>query len=288
MNAASASARMQPIATSLRNESWDTLSPEFPCVISEKNPQGKHAEVLRLASSKMIPIQWTFPWPFRGMTIALTPRDAVRLGRWAFEVMQTMLPPPMRLVLVLAVVVGFDVRAGAQSGQHRTALLQLPPSPMIVSPPRHALPFASSGLVTQGHGDFHGSYGFRITRDYRLQNPGSLSSFQETKTSFATESRLPVAQIWGARVQLNFFVVTLYSRNVMLGPLASNEAFHPPKAIALCRFVRHRRKCSAWTKRTVGRLERPMAQSFANCLRGGLAATITKLAKWPTKLRVPC
>ena len=142
-----------------------------------------------------------------------------------------MLPPPMRLVLVLAVVVGFDVRAGAQSGQHRTALLQSPPSPMIVSPPRHALPFASSGLVTQGPGDFHGSYGFRITRDYRLQNPGSLSSFQETKTSFATESRLPVAQIWGARLQLNFFVVTLYSRNVMLGPLASNEAFHRPRQL---------------------------------------------------------
>jgi hypothetical protein len=36
---------------------------------------------------------------------------------------------------------------------------------------------------------------------------------------------LLVAQLWGARLQVNLFAVTLHTGNVMLGPLVTNEAF---------------------------------------------------------------
>jgi hypothetical protein len=149
----------------------------------------------------------------------------------AFQAMQTMLVSLKWPVLAVGLILGFHEPAGAQSNEDRIAFLQSPPSPIIASPPRHALPLASSVLLIQSQVDFHEGYGFRITTDYRPQNPDSLSPFQETKTLFATESRVPVAQIWGARLQVNFFVVTLYTRNVMLGPLASSEAFHRPRQL---------------------------------------------------------
>ena len=128
-------------------------------------------------------------------------------------------------VLAVGLILGFHGSAGAQSTEHRIAFFQSPPSPMIAIFPGHALQLASFVPLIQHRVDFHDGYGFRITANYRAQNPDSLSPFQETKTLFATESRVPVAQIWGARLQVNFFVATLYTRNIMLGPLASNEAF---------------------------------------------------------------
>lgn len=128
-------------------------------------------------------------------------------------------------VLVVGLILGFHGSAGAQSTEHRIAFFQSPPSPMIVFSPRHALQLASSVPLIQHQVDFHDGYGFRITANYRPQDSDSLSPLQETNTSFATESRVPVAQIWGARLQVNFFVTTLYTRNIMFGPLASNEAF---------------------------------------------------------------
>src|ERR1700674_4291457 len=133
-----------------------------------------------------------------------------------------------RFVLILGLVLGSHARAGAQSTEHRIAFVQSPPSSMIVFPPRHAMPLASSVLLIQQQGNFHEGYGFRFTGNYRDENLGSISPFQETKTSFMTESRLPVAQIWGARMQVSFFKFTLKTGNVMLGPLASNEALHRP------------------------------------------------------------
>jgi hypothetical protein len=134
-----------------------------------------------------------------------------------------------RLVLILGLILGTHARAGAQSTEYRIAFVQSPPSSMMVFPPRHAVPLDSSVLLIQQQGNFHDGYGFRITGNYRDQNPGSISPFQETKTSFVTESRLPVAQIWGARMRVSLFKLTLKTGNIMLGPLASNEALHRPR-----------------------------------------------------------
>jgi len=105
-----------------------------------------------------------------------------------------------RLVLVLGLTLGFGGRAGAQSTEYRTAFVHPPRSPMIDSSPRHALPFASSMLLIQPQADFHDAYSFRITESYKIQNADNFFPFHETKTLFATESRLPLAQIWGRAV----------------------------------------------------------------------------------------
>jgi hypothetical protein len=134
-----------------------------------------------------------------------------------------------RLVLALCLLLGSYAHAGAQSTEHRVAFVQSPPSQMMVSAPHHASPFGSPVLLIQQQADFHGGYDFRVTESYEYQNPNSLFLFQQTKTSFVTESRLLIAQIWGGRLQVNLFVVTLHTGNVMLGPLVTSEAFHRPR-----------------------------------------------------------
>lgn len=134
-----------------------------------------------------------------------------------------------RLVLVLGLILGGHAQAGAQSTEHRVAFVQSPPSQMMVSQPSHALPLTSSVLLIQQLGEFHDGYSFRITGNYEHQNPDSLFPFQQTKTSFVTDSRLRVAQIWGGRLQVNFLVITLHTGNARLGPLVSSEAFQYPR-----------------------------------------------------------
>src|ERR1700758_4558942 len=135
-----------------------------------------------------------------------------------------MLGPLQRLVLVLSLILGSGTLAKAQSTPNRVAFVQSSSSQTLASPLRHALPLNSSVLLTQWHGNFHDISGFRMTENYERQNPNSLSPLQETNTSFVAESRLPVAKVWGARLQVNFFAVPLRAGNVMLGPLTSGDA----------------------------------------------------------------
>jgi hypothetical protein len=134
-----------------------------------------------------------------------------------------------RLVLLLGLTLGGHTGAGAQSTEHRVAFIQSPSSQMIVSPPRQTPPLGSSVLLIQQLGDFHVGYRFRVTESSEHQNPTSLFPFQQTKTSFVTESRLLVAQLWGARLQVSLFVITPNSGNVMLGPLILGDALHRPR-----------------------------------------------------------
>jgi hypothetical protein len=136
-----------------------------------------------------------------------------------------------RLVLLLGLVLGSHPIAGAQGIEHRVAFLQSPPLQMTLSSPRKAPPFGSSVLLIQQQGNFHEGYDFRVATNYEHQNPNNFPLFQQSTTPFVTESRLRVAQIWGARLQVNLFVVTFHSGNFMLGPLVSNEAFHRPRQV---------------------------------------------------------
>jgi hypothetical protein len=145
----------------------------------------------------------------------------------AFKAIQAMFVSLKQLVLLLGLTLGSHTGAGAQSTDHRVAFVQSPLSLMIASPPRQAPPLGSSVLLIQQPGNFHAAYGFRDS--YEHQNFSILFPFQETKTLFVTESRLLVAQLWGARLQVNLFAVTLHTGNVMLGPLVTNEAFHRPR-----------------------------------------------------------
>jgi hypothetical protein len=133
-----------------------------------------------------------------------------------------------RLVLLLGLTLGSHTGARAQSTEHRVAFVQLPSSQMIVSPPRQTPPLGSSVLLIQ-QADFHVGYRFRVTEGSEHQNPTSPFPFQQTKTSFVTESRLLVAQLWGARLQVNLFAITPHFGNVMLGPLILGDALHRPR-----------------------------------------------------------
>ena len=51
---------------------------------------------------------------------------------------------------------------------------------------------------------------------------------QVTNTPFATESRLPIAPLLGARLQLNVSMLNVRNGNVMLGPTPASEILHAP------------------------------------------------------------
>lgn len=55
-----------------------------------------------------------------------------------------------------------------------------------------------------------------------------LIPLQVTNTPFATESRLPIAPLLGARLQLNISMLNVRNGNVMLGPIPANEVLHAP------------------------------------------------------------
>jgi hypothetical protein len=55
-----------------------------------------------------------------------------------------------------------------------------------------------------------------------------LFPIQVTATPFATESRVPVVPLFGARLQLDFSVTAARNANVILGPLPASEILHAP------------------------------------------------------------
>ncbi|MGD0545793.1 MAG: hypothetical protein ABSB65_15410 [Candidatus Acidiferrales bacterium] len=63
---------------------------------------------------------------------------------------------------------------------------------------------------------------------YPEQSFGALLPVQQTKTSFITELRVPLAELYGSRVHVGFFILTMQNGNMTLGPLATLQALHSP------------------------------------------------------------
>jgi hypothetical protein len=138
----------------------------------------------------------------------------------------------------VSIVVGLALagafQAGAQGIEHRVTSGQLT-RPAVTSAPSHSTsptPAAKESSAAPTVPDFRE---LDPKRDNDLSRastneehtlPG-LRALQTTKTPFMTESRLPLAQSPGARVQLNFFVTSINNRNLMAGPNASPETIHP-------------------------------------------------------------
>jgi hypothetical protein len=74
---------------------------------------------------------------------------------------------------------------------------------------------------------FYDDHRFTDSTDGRDQI-ANLPPVQVTTTPFATESRLPVAPLLGARLQLNISLTTARNANVMLGPIPAGETLHAP------------------------------------------------------------
>ena len=55
-----------------------------------------------------------------------------------------------------------------------------------------------------------------------------LIPLQVTNTPFATESRVPITPLLGARLQLNVSMLNVRNGNVMLGPTPASETLHAP------------------------------------------------------------
>jgi hypothetical protein len=70
-------------------------------------------------------------------------------------------------------------------------------------------------------------FAFRAA-NYPEKNFGALLPVQQTKTSFITELRVPLAELYGSRVHLGFFILTMQNGNMTLGPLATLQALHSP------------------------------------------------------------
>ncbi len=75
--------------------------------------------------------------------------------------------------------------------------------------------------------------GRRLANRTAEQHPASdLANFrenvQENDTPFASESRVPVARLLGARLQLNISMLNVHNGNVMLGPTPASQILHAP------------------------------------------------------------
>jgi hypothetical protein len=136
-----------------------------------------------------------------------------------------------QVAIIMALALAGVCQARAQSIEHRITSGQLT-RPVAVTPPARP---ATAMQATGGSSPAPSVQDFRerehdlsraSTNDEEHTLPG-LKSLQTTKTPFMTESRLPLAQSPGARVQLNFFVTSINNRNVMAGPNASPETVHP-------------------------------------------------------------
>jgi hypothetical protein len=84
---------------------------------------------------------------------------------------------------------------------------------------------------------------FRFTDNLPSRNFATLFPYQETKTSFVTEVRmpvaefrLPVAQLAASNLRVGFFMQTFHNNNVTFGPLAAAQALHSfsqPRSVSL-------------------------------------------------------
>jgi hypothetical protein len=87
---------------------------------------------------------------------------------------------------------------------------------------------------------------FRVTEILPSPNLSTLFAYQETKTSFVTEVRVPVAefrlpvtQLRGSNLRFGFFMQTLHNSDVALGPLVATQALHSfsqPRSVSLYGF----------------------------------------------------
>jgi len=136
-----------------------------------------------------------------------------------------------QISIAMALALAGAYQAGAQSIEHHVTSGQLSRPAVTVMPSRPA----PAVRTTEGSSPTPSVPDFRerehdlsraSTNDEEHTLPG-LKALQTTKTPFMTESRLPLAQSPGARVQLNFFVTSINNRNLMAGPNASPETIHP-------------------------------------------------------------
>jgi len=148
-----------------------------------------------------------------------------------------MLPSTRRISLLIVFIVGFASSARAQRSQSSLASIEWRRSATASSAwgsSSAKTSFSSVSLASNRSTVNKRSTNFddehRFAKSTAEQNQATdLLPIQETSTPFATESRVPVAPLLGARLQLNISVTSVRNGNVMLGPEPASETLHAPR-----------------------------------------------------------
>ena len=130
-----------------------------------------------------------------------------------------------QIVIVLGLVLASVSLAHGQTSEHLLSSSQPTESSAAPSPMRPP-PMESLYVPPLQEFDVH-----PLVHDNR--NFARSSPFRVTRTPFMPESRLPIAQTLGSRVQVNFFIMSTTNRKVLLGPLAmpqSTQALAQPRS----------------------------------------------------------
>jgi hypothetical protein len=130
-----------------------------------------------------------------------------------------------RLLMALGLVLASTSLAHGQNFEHRLSFTH-PAGAMVMASPQRPAPLVPPSAPP-----------VQDLRDYNLSRDdhgfAGTSLFRTTETPFMTQSRLPIAQVFGARVGVSFFRMSTNNKNVVLGPLAmpqSNQALAQPRS----------------------------------------------------------
>ena len=148
-------------------------------------------------------------------------------------------PRPVRFTFIstaffaVAVVVALTNCQPADAQRLVTFTQQSTPRPYSSTSLASLATFGATLSVTSTSPMYHpenSAYGFAFhtATVYPEQNFGALVPVQQTKTAFITELRVPLAELYGSRVHLGFFMLTMQNGNMTLGPLATLQSLHSP------------------------------------------------------------
>jgi hypothetical protein len=136
-----------------------------------------------------------------------------------------MVVPLKQIVIVLGLMLASTSLAHGQTTEHRLTSSSQPIASSVPISSTRAMDFEAPPVRPDQDFDVHPLV--HDDRDFARSSP-----LRVTKTPFMTESRLPIAQALGSRVQVNFVTMSTNNRKVLLGPLAmpqSTQALAQPR-----------------------------------------------------------
>jgi hypothetical protein len=146
-----------------------------------------------------------------------------------------MLPSSKHVLLLLVFIAGFASSARAQRSQssltsfesRRSSAESSAWSSSSTKVSFQSVSLANRSNVNNRSTSFYNDHHFSDSTG-EPNRAANLLPVQVTTTPFATESRLPVAPLFGAHLQLNISLTTVRNANVMLGPIPAGETLHAP------------------------------------------------------------
>jgi hypothetical protein len=118
-----------------------------------------------------------------------------------------------RLLILLGLLSAGVFGANAQTLEHRISSGESGSSTASTAPARPA------GVETSSKSTLSTPESHRLDLNSEDHRSVGIPLLEVTRTPFMTESRVPLAQSPGQRVQVNFFIQSLHNKNITEGPL---------------------------------------------------------------------